>query len=164
MSNEIDNIIKKVQYKTGKSLDDIAKDIGYSRPHLSKEKKKGDNEHLLQVLKTKYYNILQEVPQETSGTVPAKDLIQVLKDQNEFLRRNFELSLISIVEGQQQNGIQLKALTWYSALVANKGDQAKADQDILKIHNRIAAYEGVGDEEDISPQGGKRRTSSKQKT
>lgn len=158
MSNEAQRILNEIQYRTGKSLEEIAEDIGYSRPYLNNVKLKGGGEKIIGILKTKYYNVLQNVPRSTlennpqnAGVVPAHELIEVLKEQNEFLRRNFEISLGAISEGQQQVGIQLKALTWYSALVANKGDQKKADKAISEIHNRIAFYEGVGDGADSLP-------------
>lgn len=98
-----------------------------------------------------------------SGYVPANDLIEVLKEQNEFLRRNFEVSLNSIAEGQQQAGNQIKALSWFSALSANSGDEKKAEEAMLKINNRIAFYEGVTGEEDISHKEDKKNTSGKRK-
>lgn len=98
---------------------------------------------------------------DTPGYVPASDLIQVLKEQNEFLRRNFETSLVSIVEGQQQTGVQLKALSWFSALAAAGGDEKKAQESILAINNKIAFYEGEDDEADISEKVDKGRTGAK---
>lgn len=168
MSNEAQNILNEIQYRTGKSLEEIAGEIGYSRPYLNNVKLKGGGEKIIGILKTKYYNILHNVPRgtdEKSGTGVDWQIkyIANLETQNEFLRRNFEVSLGTIAEGQQQVGIQLKALTWYSALVANKGDQNKADQAISEIHNRIAFYEGASDEDDSLPEVDKPRTASKRK-
>lgn len=90
-----------------------------------------------------------------------RERVAELSDDKAWLKRNLETSLKSILEGQHQNGVQLKALSWYSALVASGGDPKKADQEVLKIHNRIASYEGVKGEDDSSSEGGKRRTSVK---
>lgn len=101
--------------------------------------------------------------QNSAGTVPASKLIAVLEEQNAFLRRNFETSLTTILEVQQQAGNQLGALTWYSALVANGRDEKKAAADLSEIHNNIASFEGVGDEDDSSQTNDKKRTSAKRK-
>lgn len=84
---------------------------------------------------------------KSPGYVPASDLIQVLKEQNEFLRRNFETSLISLLEGQQAASAHLKTLLRYNVEVANREDPKKADQDLIKVHNMLAFYAGVGGEE-----------------
>jgi hypothetical protein len=100
---------------------------------------------------------------KSPGFVPAEDLIQVLKEQNEFLRRNFETSLITIVESQAQAGVQLKTLSWFSVLQASGGDSEKAEKMMAEINNRIAAYEGVENEGDNLNIVGKRYTSGKGK-
>lgn len=88
----------------------------------------------------------QEAP-NSPGYVPASDLIQVLKEQNEFLRRNFETSLINLMEGQQAASAHLKTLLRYNVEVANKEDPKRAEQDLIKVHNMLAFYAGVGGEE-----------------
>lgn len=91
--------------------------------------------------------------QTSPGYVPAQDLIEVLKQQNEFLRRNFETSLITILVGQKQIGAQIKGLTWYHASAVNKGDQDGIEKDLLETNNMIAAYQGAGVEGDNSETG-----------
>lgn len=61
MSNELEQLIDRIQFLTKKTLDDIAEEIGYSRPHLSNAKKKADNKKLVGILKNKYADILQNV-------------------------------------------------------------------------------------------------------
>lgn len=82
------------------------------------------------------------------GFVPADQVIADLRRDKEWLQSILGTSLASIVEGQQQTGIQLKALSWFSALAAAGGDEKKAQDSILAINNRMAFYEGVGDEGD----------------
>lgn len=97
------------------------------------------------------------------GFVPAERLIQALEEQNAFLRRNFEISLNSIAEGQQQAGNQIKALSWFSALVANAGDEKKAEMAMQEIGNKIASYEGIAGEDDSLKKEDKGHTSGKEK-
>lgn len=63
MSNEAQHLLNHIQYKTGKSLSVIAKEIGYSRPHLNKAKTEGiEGGKIIGILKTKYAKELQDVP------------------------------------------------------------------------------------------------------
>lgn len=41
MSNKLDEMLNEVQYKTGKKLEEIAMELGYSRPYLSRMRKTG---------------------------------------------------------------------------------------------------------------------------
>lgn len=51
MSNKIEEALNIIQYKTGKSLDEIAETIGRTRPYLSVAKKNGKPLNLLNRLK-----------------------------------------------------------------------------------------------------------------
>ena len=62
MTNKIENIVKEIQFKTDQSLEQIAATIGYSRPHLNKAKNSGVEGKVLEALKNKYKEILQNVP------------------------------------------------------------------------------------------------------
>jgi hypothetical protein len=64
LSNEAQILLKEIQFKTGKTLEDIAKDIGYSRPYLNNVKLKGAGEKVIGLLKEKYKGILQNVSYE----------------------------------------------------------------------------------------------------
>lgn len=112
-------------------------------------------------------NVEQNVPRATlrtsPGYIPATEVIDILKEQNEFLRRNFEISLNSIAEGQQQAGVQLKALTWYSALVANSGDPKQAEKAMQEINNKMAWYAGVGGESSNQTEEGSPRNTKARK-
>lgn len=165
-----------VSYESGKAkpsklfISRLAKRAGVSEDRLKNDQLK--EEDVLNVLVEKVEPSRNEARENEqllakthghSGTVPASKLIEVLEEQNAFLRRNFETSLTTILEVQQQAGNQLGALTWYSALVANGRDEKKAAADLSEIHNNIASFEGVGDEDDSSQTNDKRRTSAKRK-
>lgn len=100
---------------------------------------------------------------KSAGYVPADQVIADLRKDKEWLQGILATSLVSIVEGQQQSGIQIKALSWFSALAAAGGDEKKAQESILAINNRIASYEGIGGEggslskDDIKSSDDKRR-------
>lgn len=154
MSNEAQHLLNHIQYKTGKTLEAIAKEIGYSRPHLNKAKLNGiEGGKIVGKLKSKYANELKDVPRfeegETGkavgnpGYIPADQVIADLRKDKEWLQAILATSLGSIIEGQQQSSIQLKALSWFSALQASSGDEKKAEEAMLKIGNRAAFYEGV---------------------
>jgi len=68
MSNEVQHLLNHIQYKTKKTLDEIAKEIGYTRPYLNKVKLKGvDSGKIIGILKSKYANELRDVPRFTQG-------------------------------------------------------------------------------------------------
>lgn len=74
---------------------------------------------------------LEEVPRENGqpkslGQVPAEDLIQLLKEQNEFLRRNFELSLTGI-------SIQAASILAHVATALEKDDEREAAGNAKKL-------------------------------
>ncbi len=84
---------------------------------------------------------------------------RILEVQNDFLRRNFETSLNSIVVHQHAANSQLKALGWYQAFVANGGDEKKAETALAKMNNKAAWYAGVGEQAGTHPESDKKRKS-----
>lgn len=84
MSNEAQHLLNHIQYKTGKSLSVIAKEIGYSRPHLNKAKLNPiEGGKIVGILKTKYVNELEDVPRFESITIekqhkPEPSLLEAL--------------------------------------------------------------------------------------
>lgn len=105
----------------------------------------------------------QNGQQISSGFVPADQVIADLRRDKEWLQSILASSLSSIVEGQQQAGIQIKALSWFSALAAAGGDEKKAEESLLAISNRLAFYEEEEGEGDNSNIMGSKRTSGKRK-
>lgn len=173
---ETDKLLKSLK-GAGYERSAIEEKLSLSRNAISQAQSRGGNRKLYSSIKVLSDSILrnannlgsetqnkaQEDPQLQAGVVPAKDLIEVLKEQNAFLRRNFEVSLNAISEGQQTTRIQLKALTWYSALTANKGDQKAADRDLEGIYSKIAFFEGSENEGNNSDNENKTGSVRKQK-
>lgn len=84
----------------------------------------------------------------TSGYVPAADMIAVLKEQNEFLRRNFEASLTGIL-------VQGASILAHVATNLEREDEREAGYNAekllqLKIHtdSKIAEKLTVGERKD----------------
>lgn len=66
MENEIAGAIRVIQFKTGKTLKEIAEDIGVSRPYLNKVKLSGKGENILEKLQNVFSTELQ------NDTLPKK--------------------------------------------------------------------------------------------
>lgn len=62
---------------------------------------------------------------------------RILEEQNQFLRRNFEVSLNSIAEAQQIEIAHLKALSWYSAHVRAGENDQQTTKELMKINMRV---------------------------
>lgn len=155
MSNEAQHLLNHIQYKTGKSLSVIAKEIGYSRPHLNKAKLNPiEGGKIVGILKTKYANELKDVPggtglktqqkEDAAGVVPATEVIQILKEQNEFLRRTWEASLTGIL-------VQGASILAHVATSLEKDDEREAAGNKEKLQQlqsntgrRIAEKMGAG--------------------
>jgi hypothetical protein len=59
LGKETEILLNKIQAATGDTLDEVAKKIGYSRPHLSRAKKsEQENEPINNRLKEVYHEIL----------------------------------------------------------------------------------------------------------
>lgn len=91
MSNEIEKALNIIQFKTNKSLDEIAEIIGRTRPYLSSAKKKGKPESLVGRLKMHFPEELQEITfgnnssiNET-GLITEGELIDIIIQNNAML-------------------------------------------------------------------------------
>jgi len=69
-----------------------------------------------------------------------KEQKRILEEQNQFLRRNFEVSLSSIAEAQQIEIAHLKALSWYSAHVQAGENDQKTNKELAKINTRVGEF------------------------
>jgi seryl-tRNA synthetase len=63
MTNELKKLIKDIQYRTDKTLADIAKEIGYSTAYFTDQVNKGKNDEIKERLLLKY-------PNKSEGNVP----------------------------------------------------------------------------------------------
>lgn len=99
MSNTLSDLIDEIQFKSKKTLEEIADIIGYSRPHLNKQKLKGDNKKLEGILREKFKNILQNVPHGTPTpgyTISDQEYISKLERDKAFLEKIIDSSLLNI--------------------------------------------------------------------
>jgi hypothetical protein len=85
MTNQAKQILDELQYKTGKSLDEIAVETGYSRPYLSNVKKHGGGEKVMGRLIEYRNKILPNVPHETGITDFNQAAIMKLIESNRML-------------------------------------------------------------------------------
>lgn len=65
MSNELKKIVKEIQFKTDKTIEEIAKDVGYARAYFTNQINIGTNKNLKKLLVEKYmldkeHNVLKE--------------------------------------------------------------------------------------------------------
>lgn len=58
--NSLELLLNEIQFKTNKNLEEIANEIGYSRPYLTTLKSKGPNKKVEQLLHSKYDNLLND--------------------------------------------------------------------------------------------------------
>lgn len=58
--NELQRLIKEIKYKTNKTLDDIANDLGYDRAYLTDQVNKGKSQKIKGLLANKYKNQLKD--------------------------------------------------------------------------------------------------------
>lgn len=124
MSNEAQHLLNHIQYKTGKTLDEIASEIGYSRPYLNNVKLKGKAAgKIVGILKAKYINELKDVPRFEDTKVdkthaPEATVLEVLMQKlitlsdttNRLLERQ-EKGLLEKVERIDANLDAVTALT-----------------------------------------------------
>lgn len=121
MSNRIAKIVADIQYyvKPKLSIEKIADQIDFSRPHLNRLVKddKKDSKKVYEALVAKFGKYLQNVTNDTTGhsepdlatkkQLPDKYLslmeerLSDLKEDKEFLKRNLEFSLAGLHVGQR---------------------------------------------------------------
>jgi transcriptional regulator with XRE-family HTH domain len=108
MSNEIDDLLKEIQYKTVPKLtiEQIAARIGYSRPHLTKQKKAGDNETIKKLLKAEFADILQNDAKDTKSNIEAKDPRAPYKKDEDY-----QTKYIKLLEQQAEDRKKIEDLT-----------------------------------------------------
>lgn len=92
-SKELAEMLDIIQYKTGKSLEEIAADIGYSRPYLNKVKLSGSGDKVSGILKATYGEILQNVRLGEKKEVGA-DPLSIIANLTESNRMLAEANLI----------------------------------------------------------------------
>lgn len=92
MGTAIKNIIKKIQFETEETLEQIANKISYSRQHLMKLRDaKEDSEDVLKLLNKEYNDILQNVTKNKENYKEKYETL--LEKHNEFLQKLVEKKL-----------------------------------------------------------------------
>lgn len=66
MSNELKKIVKSIQFKTDKTVEEIAKDVGYARAYFTNQVNIGTNKRLKELLLEKYPEIEHNVLNDPS--------------------------------------------------------------------------------------------------
>jgi hypothetical protein len=113
MTNEIADILKKIQYSTDLTIGEIAKKIGYSREHLTKAKKSAKGEEgILNALKVQFSDIIsQSVARETQQpmAIISHEAIMKLIDSNKVLAEaNADIAAAHKQLAADQHAIMLK--------------------------------------------------------
>lgn len=128
MSNGNGNILDIIQYKTGKSLEVIAAEIGYSRPHLNKAKLSGEiGKKMMNKLQEVYAEILQNVPRENQTndykkTSPSITESELMKRLDVLINSNKELAHAQLLMAETT-----KAMAASNLLLAQKISSSKHD-------------------------------------
>jgi 16S rRNA C1402 (ribose-2'-O) methylase RsmI len=76
MSKTLRDIVKEIQFAKDWTIEQVAKSIGYSRVHLTKEMAKGDNNELKTLLIDHHREILQNVSKGNIRLTIGKDEFQ----------------------------------------------------------------------------------------
>lgn len=61
MSKELIQMVKKIQFEKELTIDEVAKSINYSRVHLQREMKKEGSSPVIDILRNKYKEVIQNV-------------------------------------------------------------------------------------------------------
>lgn len=91
-SNELTRLLDEIQFKSKKSLEEIAKDIGYSRPYLNAIKYNQDSSHdkVIGKLKESYKEILQKNTGSVSADLIIQAIIKLAENQDKIINTNSE--------------------------------------------------------------------------
>lgn len=77
MSKQLTQMVKKIQFEKELTIDEVAKSINYSRVHLQREMKKEGASPVIDILRNKYKDVIQNVSSENHG-VNTNELIQAI--------------------------------------------------------------------------------------
>lgn len=145
------------------SVEQVATSIGYSRVHLQKEMKKGDNELLIELLKNHHYDILQSVSREGDGIEVNKDqpqykktgtddrYLRLLEDNDRFFKDLVKSNLSKADYVQHAILAHLKSIIQRDAEAQSSGDEKQQKKIMLAMGKRIAYYMEQPVETDIVP-------------
>lgn len=77
MSKELHQMVKKIQFERNLTIEEVAESVGYSRVHLQREMKRDGPSPVIDILRNKYKEVIQNVtPPE--NVVNSNELIQAI--------------------------------------------------------------------------------------
>lgn len=94
MSKELRQMVKKIQFERGLTIEEVAESVKYSRVHLQREMKKEGDSPVIDILKEKYRGVLHNVSQ-ASGQI--SDIRDQVPNHNEILN-----SINKLIESNQK--------------------------------------------------------------
>lgn len=103
MSKELRQMVKKIQFERSLTIDEVAKSIKYSRVHLQREMKKEGHSPVIDILKEKYKDLLQNVSQVSKQIIdiqdqePSKELSSLI-ESNLTMARSIERNSTSLAD------------------------------------------------------------------
>lgn len=121
-SNDLKKIVKEIQYKTNKTLAQIAKDLGYSTAYFTDQVNKGTNEALKELLLKKFGKV--EL-QNGSAPVPDVDQFLVSKMLKSDAMQEVILSVLAELLSKQTGQPVTSVLSQLERSVADKQQRIK---------------------------------------
>jgi AraC-like DNA-binding protein len=100
MSKTLRDIVKEIQFAKDWTIEQVAKSIGYSRVHLTKEMAKGDNNELKTLLIDHHREILQNVSKGNIRLTIGKDEFQqmILEEEYQMLLKLIDAEADRLLE------------------------------------------------------------------
>lgn len=103
MSKTLEDYVKELQFKKKWTVEQVAKSIGYSRVHLTKEMKKGDNADLKRLLLDKHSDTLQNVSESIAVSGELNKIVGEMQER--LLRAEAHIEVYeSAIAGLQSDG------------------------------------------------------------
>jgi hypothetical protein len=131
MSNTLTILLDNIQIKTGQTLDQVAKSIGYSRVYLTAAKKNdGENENIIAALRSKYPEKVQN------------NTYQKVSDSNLdiLIKANADLSASNKVLAEAN--LTLSKILSSSLTNENLQAAASTKADLLELIARLRTMDG----------------------
>lgn len=128
MSKTLRDIVKEIQFAKDWTIEEVAKSIGYSRVHLTKEMAKGNNNELKKLLIEEHSGILQNVSNKPGGKF---NNINLSIDKDEFQRE--------VLEQIRQTRATVNILKLTVAKLAASKVGSEIEEELVKLEKLIDA-------------------------
>lgn len=134
MANEVEILLKEIQFKTGLSLEEIADKIEYSRPYLNNVKLKGGGEKIVGILKEKFAETLQKVSRATSDSDQGDSkYVKLLEDNDRFFKDLVKFNLSDVQKNQKEFDAMLSAGLELLIEIQMEERSEKTAKDLIKV-------------------------------